>query len=254
MLKSLAIPVALIGGVIGFVLGFIAIVLVGLGLAFHEPYAPALVHAVMAFKVFGQNLILIMLFLTAGGCAVYVFEHWPRQNDAYYLRLATQWIKDRKRSYAGYSYVAGFPVFPLAFKALDQGIGHAYLGLQAVAFVVTFAASPVIFYPFGVLVRAIFYGLEDIWAALTESAPAPRPALRQTPQGEGKPGLGGVYRGVRESRIPDLPGEGIAVPMYSGPVGNNCAYWREHPESIVEARQLANSLNLAATLGMVGYQ
>lgn len=127
MFKSLAAPAALITGVIGVVAAFITIVLVAFGLMFLNPYAPELVHAfwgILGFQILGQPLTIITLFLTGSGCAVYVFWHWPRQNDAYNVRLGAQRVKDHKWSYAGYSFVAGYFVFAFVFSALDQRIGH----------------------------------------------------------------------------------------------------------------------------------
>ena len=46
----------------------------------------------------------------------------------------------------------------------------------------------------------------------------------------------------------------MAIPMYSGPIVNNCAYWREHPEEVVAVRQLADFFNRRASGGRLGYQ
>jgi hypothetical protein len=62
-----------------------------------------------------------------------------------------------------------------------------------------------------------------------------------------------VVREFGTGRNPSSP-QVRAIPLYSGRVGNNCAYWREHPESVVAAHQLANYLSLTATAGRVGYQ
>ena len=56
LLKSLALPAALVGGVIGCGVALIVVLLLALGLAFLKPYAPALAAAgssIMEFKVLG---------------------------------------------------------------------------------------------------------------------------------------------------------------------------------------------------------